>query len=280
MKKIGIWLGLALMMVFATAVVSYGAEFAIEKTTPKDGSSGMAVDNMGVKVFFNQDVYSKENAKENEKKCTLTDEKGKEVPSKIVFSPKHKNVMLVLADTGNKSVKGKTDYTLTIEKGFVSAQGDSLAEEQKVTFKTLDPKATMTVSMVMMGLMVAGMVFFTSREAKKKAEEGVKKKEEKVNPYKVAKETGKSVEEVVEKDRKRKEKKKHSQEKNQDNREKQRKNKKSNQEETKQTMKVGRPKTIASVGMTYQHKKTESPKPKGKTTNPKNRTGKQKNKKK
>ncbi len=281
MKKIGIWLSLSLLMVLATAVVSYGADFGIEKTTPKDGSSGMAVDNMGVKVFFNQDVYNEKNTKANEEKCKLTDAKGKEIPSKIVFSKKDKHVMLVLADTGDKGVKGKTEYTLTIEKGFLSSDGEALQKKEEVTFKTLDPKATMTVSMVMMGLMVVGMVFFTSREAKKKAEEGVKKKEEKVNPYKVAKETGKSVESVVEKDQKRKAKQKTNQDKVRTNREKQKRHKRENKKEiAPDAFKVKAPKSIASVGVSYQHKKKVSESKKEKNTNPKKKTGKQQNKKK
>jgi hypothetical protein len=65
----------------------------------------------------------------------------------------------------------------------------------------------MTVSMVMMGVMVVGMVYFTSRTAKKEAEKAKVEKEEAVNPYKLAKETGKSVEEIVALEQKKKEKK-------------------------------------------------------------------------
>ena len=58
----------------------------------------------------------------------------------------------------------------------------------------------------MMGVMIVGMVFFTSRSAKKEAEKQRQesKKSETVNPYKEAKKTGKSVEEIVRKDAARK----------------------------------------------------------------------------
>ena len=46
----------------------------------------------------------------------------------------------------------------------------------------------------------------TAKNAKKQAEADKKTKEEKVNPYKEAKKTGKSVEEIVERDQKEKEK--------------------------------------------------------------------------
>ena len=58
-----------------------------------------------------------------------------------------------------------------------------------------------------MGLMLvlyAGIIGFSLRNAKKGAEKQAK--EAKVNPYKEHKKTGKSVEEIVEKDQKRKEK--------------------------------------------------------------------------
>lgn len=280
MKRIGVILCLAILIVMGTAGVVRGASFTIEKTSPEDGSTGMSVDNMGVKVFFSKDIYNKDNEAANIKLCTLKDDKGKVIPSKVVFSEKNKDVMLVLADTGSKQenkAKGKTKYTLIIEKGLKAADGSVMAEGKKVTFETLDPKSSMTVSMVMMGLMLVGMIFFTSREAKKQAQGDTPKKEEKVNPYKVARETGKSVEEVVEKDRKRKEKQaaaaaKKTRRKGEDEDDE--------EEVASDNMRVSRPRPISEAGSTYRHvrPKKKQAQPRAKSTNPKKQTGRQRNK--
>ncbi|MEG0156836.1 MAG: hypothetical protein RR661_04220, partial [Anaerovoracaceae bacterium] len=211
-------------------------------------------------------------------KCKLLDPKGKEVPSKVVFNEDNKKVMLVLADTSNKDVQveGKTKYTLTIDQGFVAASGETLDKEkgETVTFETLDPKSSMTVSMVMMGVMLVGMIFFTSREAKKQVAETAKKKDEKVNPYKVAKETGKSVEEIVEKEKKKKEKQAAAAAK------KERHKRENKVEIASDNFKVKGPRPISAAGIEFKPVKAAKPEKKAQSTNPKNQSGKQKNKKK
>lgn len=208
MKKIGAIISLALLLVLFSTSFAFAAPFAVEASSPKDGETGMAIDNMGVKVEFTQAVYSEKYEADNIKQCKLVDAKGKAVPIRVVFNPKEPNVVLVLADTANGAViEGSTMYTLTIGPEFSAADGTLLGEEEKVKFETLNPSTSVTTSMVMMGVMVVGMVYFTSRTAKKEAEKARAKKEEAVNPYKVAKETGKSVEEIVAMEQKKKEKK-------------------------------------------------------------------------
>lgn len=208
MKKIGALISLALLLVLFTTSFAFAASFTVDATSPKDGETGMAVDNMGVKVEFSQDVYSDKYEADNTKQFKLVDDNGKSVPVRVVFNPKDKHIVLVLADTANGAViKGSTKYTLTIGAEFSAADGTLLGKEEKVSFETLNPSTSMTSSMVMMGVMVVGMVYFTSRTAKKEAEKSKVKKEEAVNPYKVAKETGKTVEEVIAIEQKKKEKK-------------------------------------------------------------------------
>lgn len=278
MKRIGTILCLALCIIIGGGVSAFGASaLEIDKTSPADGSTGMSVDNMGVKVFFKQDVYDKKNSENNAKLCKLIDDKGKVIPSKVVFSERNKEVMLVLADLskGKVKIKGKTKYSLKIDKGFVAADGSVMDKSEKVTFETLDPQASMTVSMVMMGLMVVGIIFFTSREAKKTAKEAAngKKKDDKVNPYKVAKETGKSVEAIVEKENKRKEKIAAAKAK------KERHARENKVEIASDNIRVSQKRPISEGGGTYKHKKAKKNAPqKSKSTNPKNQRGKQKNK--
>jgi hypothetical protein len=208
MKKIGALISLALLLVLFSTSFAFAAPFSVDATSPKDGETGMAVDNMGVKVEFSQAVYSEKYEADNIKQFKLVDSKGKTVPVRVVFNPKDTHIVLVLADTANGAViNGSTKYTLTIGAELSAADGTLLGKEEKVAFETLNPSTSMTSSMVMMGVMVVGMVYFTSRTAKKDAEKAKVKKDESVNPYKVAKETGKTVEEIVAMEQKKKEKK-------------------------------------------------------------------------
>lgn len=59
-------------------------------------------------------------------------------------------------------IQGDTEYTLTIDPSFQAASGDTLAEGDKVSFTTLNQSQATTVNMIMMGVMMVGMIFFTS----------------------------------------------------------------------------------------------------------------------
>ena len=174
-KRIAAILALAMALVFAMAVTAFGTDTAltIDSTTPKDGDTGMAIENMGVKVFFSEPVFDKDNAPGNIGKCSMKDENGEKVPTQVIFSEKEPNVMLVLADPNNVNTKieGKTEYTLTIEEGFTAASGNVLAKTETVSFTTLNPRNSMMISMGMMIAMIGGMIFFGIRDPKKKADE-------------------------------------------------------------------------------------------------------------
>jgi hypothetical protein len=209
MKRIGAIACLVVFMLSMTMSIAMAAgELKVDEVYPKDGAKDMSMDNMGFKIYLSENVYK--NKKANSKLCHIVDSKGKEVPSIVVCNPKEKNVMMVLADTNNKKtkIKGKMKYTVTIDKGFKADSGAVLADGFKSSFTTLNPSTSMWISMGMMGVMVIGMVFFTMREAKKKEETAEPdKKERAVNPYKEAKRTGKSVEEIVAAEDKKKAKK-------------------------------------------------------------------------
>ncbi len=184
----------------------------IEETSPKDGAKGVPLDNMGVKVFFNQEVYSEENKKINEKACKLVDKDGKEIESIVVFNPKDKNVLLILAKGETKEgkkilIKPSTKYKLIIDESFKAANGQAIGKTQEITFSTLNPANSVKISMGMMGVMVVGMIIASSKAMKNsQKDEGKLEREEKFNPYKVAKETGKPLEEVIAAEKKRREK--------------------------------------------------------------------------
>lgn len=204
-KRIGAILAACMLTVMMSASVCFAGTLGIEKTSPKDGETGTAIENLGVKLYFTEPMYSDKYNKQNEKCFTITDSEGKEVPILVVFNNKegYENQVLVLEDTtSDYEVAPDSEYTLTISDKLKSASGNTLSDEalagSVITFRTLNQKRTSAINMVMMVVMMLVMVGATMKGAKKAEEE--KHKDDapaKVNPYKEAKKTGKSVEEIV-----------------------------------------------------------------------------------
>ncbi|MEG0292471.1 MAG: hypothetical protein RR495_06955 [Anaerovoracaceae bacterium] len=246
MKRISAILCLTVLLVMSMVQVGSAASFGVVKTSPNDGMEGMPLENLGVKVFFNQEVYNKNNEKANAEACIIVDDKGKEIPTITIFNPKDKKVALVLADASSKKLKIKpiTKYTLKIDPKFKSASGEALGKDIKTSFTTINPSTSMKYSMGMMGIMVVAMIFASTKAAKKQMQQNDPKKahEEKFNPYKVAKETGKPVEQIVAEEQKRKAKeaakKKRHQEENKN-------------ELSSDNFRVKGPRPISEAGSTY-----------------------------
>ncbi|MDO4545292.1 MAG: Ig-like domain-containing protein [Bacillota bacterium] len=292
MKRIGALVCLMIMAVSVLAPACFAEDetaasgksnFSIESSTPEDGATGVAVENLSVKIYFDTAMLpeSKSIRQANAKAFKMTNKKGKEIPIKVYYSHKEEGLMMVLSDTLDTDIQiqGDTEYTLTIDGSLRATDGTQLGKKQTITFKTLDQSQSTMVYMIMMGVMIAGMIFFTSRSAKKQAEKDNKDKYVPINPYKEAKRTGKSVEEIVEKEKQRRAKyeaalaKKQAQDAELAAEEAEKARKASNK-------RVPAPKPIAAVGSDYKVKvkKTQKPQNKG-TTNPKGQTGKQKNSK-
>ncbi len=213
MKTISRVIAIAILIVMATCTFSFAGTLKLVDTYPEKDSHNAAIDNFGVKLYFNEDIYSADrDMSANEKAIVMYDEGGKEVPIVVMYSPKEKNMVLVLAKQNIKGETGKqakieqdTKYTVKISKALEAANGDKLAKAEAVSFKTMNSSRSNLISMLMMGAMFAGILIVSSRKMKKELKKKVQ--EETVNPYKVAKETGKSVEEVVAADQKAKKKK-------------------------------------------------------------------------
>ncbi|MBQ6400758.1 MAG: Ig-like domain-containing protein [Firmicutes bacterium] len=273
-----------------TDTTSVDPGFTIVSSSPKDGDEGVAVDNFSVKIYFSKEMMPKSAAirKSNAAQFTLVDEDGKKVPLKVYYSEKEKKrgLMMVAADytdnnKKNVQIKGASKYTLTIGDKLQATDGSKYNQTTKIQVTTLNQQRSMIVYMVLMVAMMGGMVFFTIRSTKK-AEE--KKKEEAstkgANPYKEAKKTGKSVEEIVAKNQKKRNKQEEAKAKQKEREaaleaeilEKMRREK---------NKRVKAPAPISAVGSTYkvQVKKTEKEPVKTNkgTTNPKNQSGKKKN---
>ncbi len=282
MKRIGAILCLSFILAAISAPMCFAAQggLTIQDQYPKDGATGTSVENVSVKIWFNQDVRpeTKEIRKANKEKVKLVDEKGKELPIYVAYNPKEEGQVMVLSSDQTK-IKDDTKYTLTIDPGFQATNGDTLTTQDKVAFTTLNRTQATTVNMIMMGVMMVGMIFFTSRSMKKQQEKerANKGKTETVNPYKEAKRTGKSVEEIVEKDRKNKEKQAAAAAKRA---EKEREVLEDLEEKKpiSNNKRVTGPRPISAAGGKYKApKKKPQAQKKNSGTRPKNQTGKQRN---
>lgn len=197
----------------------------IVSTSPEDGAQGVAVDNLSIKIQFdkavkpdNKDADKRAKVRENNaKQFKLTDEEGTKIPVRVYYSDDTEGLILVAADINslgkNGQVKSNMAYTLSIGKNFKATDGSTLAAPTSISVKTLNQTRSTIIYTALMVLMMVGMVVFTARSAKKAKEKeeeekknGGKKQEAGLNPYKEAKKTGKSIEEIVQEENKKKSK--------------------------------------------------------------------------
>lgn len=200
MRRIGLVISLIIVLLVSCTTMAFGA-LELESSFPEDGGSDYQAMNFAVKLYFNQDVAIEENADS----VHFYDSENNKVDFTIVFSEKEEGLALVAAQGDLEQNMG---YRVVVDDTFQSVSGEFLEDDLSINFSTRDTSKDMTVNMVLMGLMMAAVVVISTRSTKKSKEKDVKGKgdDKKVNPYKVAKEKGKSVEEVVAKDQRAKEK--------------------------------------------------------------------------
>jgi DNA-binding protein H-NS len=180
---------------------------------PENGATNTSMENLGVKLYFSKPINSDEAKAADESKFRILDEDGKEIPVRVLFSDNNDGLVLVIADTTTSEkfmAKNNSEYTLVIDADVVDNDGNQLGSEERITFRTYNQKVNNMVNMVMMFVMFGGITFFTVRQNSKKDEEEAEKKDEPkeaaFNPYREAKRTGKSVEEVMAEQAKKEEK--------------------------------------------------------------------------
>ena len=192
---------LTAIMIMACSALSFAADgLELVSSYPEDGQKNTSMENLGVKLTFNNPINSEEAKKIDASKFSITDEDGEAVPVQVLFSEKNDGLVLVVADVDKGFVaKNNSEYTLKIDAGLVDNDGNELAKDQTITFRTYNQRVNNMVNMGMMFIMFGGIMFFTMRQNKQKEEEESGSKEdakEAFNPYKEAKRTGKAVEEV------------------------------------------------------------------------------------
>lgn len=198
---------LAAVMVVAGTVFCFADadELKLMSSYPENGQENTSMENVGVKLRFNHPVNSEAAKKADSKAVELVDEDGKKVPSQILFSDDKDGLVLVLADTTEYKVKNNAKYTVRIDKSFIDNDGHVLGADEEITFKTYNQSVNNIVNMAMMVVMFGGIMFVTMKQQKEKEaeEKDTKTKETAFNPYKEAKRTGKTVQEVIEEENKR-----------------------------------------------------------------------------
>lgn len=248
-RRIGTIIAAVMALMIVGTATCFAADFRIDSTTPEDGAKNTTKENLCVKIFFNQEVGNDESVEANKDAFRIVDADGKEFPSLIYYNKEEPKYVLILADTtkipesGDGAIQDATEYTCIIDGSFRDNNGDTLGEEQRISFTTMNQGQGMIVYMVLMVGMMVAMMGMTFWQTKKEAEEQAREKIKEVgfNPYKEAKETGKTVEQVIaehEKKNKKNEKKAAAQE-NED------------QKRDGDYYRVKKPQPISAAGSTY-----------------------------
>lgn len=205
MKKLKIIICVTLMSILVSTSFAFAEGLKLEGSYPENGQKDLQPVNVAVKLKFNETMVSKDAQKVNKGKIKLVDKKGKNIKIIQIYSKKYPKEVWIYVQ---KDLKSKAEYNLIISPNLKSASGKTLGKESKVNFGIMNMEKSTNIYIIMMVVMVLFMVVFTSWETKRKAKKEAAEagKKGKVNPYKVAKETGKSVEAIVSEDRAQKEK--------------------------------------------------------------------------
>ncbi|MBQ0004938.1 MAG: Ig-like domain-containing protein [Clostridiales bacterium] len=211
MKRKGLVAILAAIMVMASSAFCFAdtGSLKLESTYPENGQKNTSIENVGVKLYFNNTISTKEAMKADEKLVKIVDSKGKKIDTIVLFKD---NLVLVVADNTQKAqrISNSETYTLVIDPSFVDDQGNTLGEKTTVEFTTYNQKLNNIINMAMMFVMFGGIMFVTIKQQKDQAAEKAAAQQDKAgnnfNPYREAKRTGKTVEEVMAEEAKRQEK--------------------------------------------------------------------------
>ena len=208
MKRVGKILSLVMLMVVLSTSLGFAGTLNLMETYPADGATGTAIENVSVKLYFDTDFTEEKVGKENADAFKLFGPDGTKLPIRVLYPPKEDGVVLVLLDTTyDGDGDGKADYMnavqnseykLVVSANLMDDEGNRLGQDKAVRFTTINQSLSMGVNMAMMTVMMVGMVVVSSKQTKKQVEEMKKQAaEEAFNPYKEAKRTGKSVQEVI-----------------------------------------------------------------------------------
>lgn len=208
MKRIGLIFSLTILIVAMSGIFAFAGELELESTYPSDGQNNTSIENLGVKLYFNNSVSGEETIEANKDCFSIVDDEGNVIPTRVLANPNEKGIVMVLADntSADLEVKENSTYTLKISGDFMDDEGNTLNQDKEVSFTTLNQSRNTMINMGMMGVMFVAIFIFSQKAMKKDGDKDKEVKKDTVNPYKEAKRTGKSVEAIVAEDKKKKEK--------------------------------------------------------------------------
>ncbi len=197
MKKLAA-LFAVLVIVLACAGSVFASGLNITNISPKDGATGRQPSNMAIKVRFSENMNGGDALDAaNKEKIKITDPEGNVLDFVIAHHDRYQNELWLVITSELQPI---TSYTVTIQPGIVSPAGNMTSDAKTVTFTTRNVKTDGTISMVLMIVMFGAMFFFGQRETKKQmAATDVNfalAEAKKLNPYKIAKQKGISLEEA------------------------------------------------------------------------------------
>ena len=197
MKRTAAILSIILILAMVLCPMAHAAGLEVTKVTPEDGKKGMQPQNMAVKVTFNEEMDDRIS---NASFFSVKDSEGTDIAFQVVHSDKYPDELWVVLD---ETLTSDSEYTFVAKAGIQSASGSTLGTDFTSTFRTRNTKTDSLISMLMMFGMMAFMFISSSKAAKKNAENAAiasgstPKKAENLNPYKIAKEKGISLEEAT-----------------------------------------------------------------------------------
>ena len=121
---------LTAIMIMACSVFSFADDgLKLVSSYPEDGQTNTSMENLGVKLTFNNPINSEEAKKIDKSKFSIVDEEGKKVPTLVLFSDKNDGLVLVIADIDQivTALHGAGQRLETDVVGSaVTAEGDEL----------------------------------------------------------------------------------------------------------------------------------------------------------
>ena len=200
-------LAAALILVLAVPAFAAGGTLNFIRSTPESGSTNVPVENVGVKLFFDDNVTDEGVWAANATCFKLTDSNRNQIPCEAYpgQKPGEEGYILVIARPTPATegqaglLEQKSVFTLTISPDLRSSSGAVLGEEISISFETMDVAANSRLSMVIMVVMMGGaialMIFRNWHKMKAEAEAAALAQ---ANPYRVAKEKSITVDEAKE----------------------------------------------------------------------------------
>ena len=196
---------IALTLAFTAPAYAADGTLNFISSTPTSGGSNVPLENVGVKLFFDNNVTDYSVWASNATMFTLTDPEGNKVDYEAYPGQKvgEEGYILVLAKPipAREGYPGQllqdSIYTLTISGDLMALGGARLGDDIRITFQTMDMGANTRLSMIVMVVMLVGVIAFmfitNFRKMKAEAEAAALAK---ANPYRVAKDKNISVDEA------------------------------------------------------------------------------------